>query len=66
LWAKCGHDARIKITTTLPTYTHLFPDDDASEDMAALGALPTGPNPSSSSGAHRRYGARSGSPGGGH
>ena len=26
-------------------YVHLFPDDDASEDMAALGAMATGPKP---------------------
>jgi integrase len=35
-----------KITTTLDIYTHLFPDDDASGDMAALEAMsaPTAPN----------------------
>jgi hypothetical protein len=27
------------VRTTLDVYTHLFPDDDATEDMAALGAL---------------------------
>lgn len=31
-----GHS---KITTTLAVYVHLFPDDDASDDMAALDAL---------------------------
>ena len=30
-----------KITTTSTVYVHLFPEDDASEDMAALGALAT-------------------------
>jgi hypothetical protein len=29
----------------LDVYVHLFPDDDATEDMAALGALATGPTP---------------------
>jgi hypothetical protein len=29
------------IRTTLDVYVHLFPDDDATEDMAALGALAT-------------------------
>jgi hypothetical protein len=29
--------------TPLAIYTHLFADDDASGDMAALGALATGP-----------------------
>ena len=28
-----------KVTTTLTVYAHLFPEDDASEDMAALGAM---------------------------
>jgi len=28
-----------EITTTLDIYTHLFPDDDASTDMAALEAM---------------------------
>jgi hypothetical protein len=27
------------VRTTLDVYTHLFPEDDATEDMAALGAL---------------------------
>jgi hypothetical protein len=27
----------------LDVYVHLFPDDDATEDMAALGALATAP-----------------------
>ena len=27
------------MTTTLTVYVHLFPEDDASEDMAALGAM---------------------------
>jgi len=27
------------VRTTLDVYTHLFPDDDATEEMAALGAL---------------------------
>jgi hypothetical protein len=27
------------VRTTLDVYVHLFPDDDATEDMAALGAL---------------------------
>lgn len=27
--------------TTFDVYAHLFPDDDATEDMAALGALAT-------------------------
>ncbi|PVA29998.1 integrase [Mycobacteroides abscessus] len=31
-----GHS---KITTTLSVYIHLFPGDDASDDMAALDAL---------------------------
>ena len=31
-----GHN---KVMTTLDVYVHLFPDDDATEDMAALGAL---------------------------
>jgi integrase len=34
-----------KVTTTLGVYTHLFPDDDATDDMAALGAL-AAPKPS--------------------
>ena len=34
--APAGH---AKVTTTLTVYVHLFPDDDATEDMAALGAL---------------------------
>jgi hypothetical protein len=34
-----GHN---KVMTTLDVYVHLFPDDDATEDMAALGALATG------------------------
>ncbi|WP_310779168.1 tyrosine-type recombinase/integrase [Mycobacterium sp. Z3061] len=40
---RLGH---AKITTTLDIYTHLFPDDDASGDMAALEAMsqPTAPN----------------------
>lgn len=29
------------VRTTLDVYVHLFPDDDATEDMALLGALPT-------------------------
>jgi hypothetical protein len=33
---RLGH---AKITTTLDIYTHLFPDDDASGDMAALEAM---------------------------
>jgi integrase len=33
---RMGH---AKITTTLTVYVHLFPEDDASEDMAALGAM---------------------------
>jgi hypothetical protein len=37
-----GHN---KVMTTLDVYVHLFPDDDATEDMAALGALATGPTP---------------------
>jgi hypothetical protein len=37
-----GHN---KVMTTLDVYAHLFPDDDATEDMAALGALATGPTP---------------------
>lgn len=28
-----------KIGTTLGIYVHLFPDDDAADDMAALGAM---------------------------
>jgi len=35
---RLGHS---KITTTLDIYTHLFPDDDASDDMAALEAMGT-------------------------
>jgi hypothetical protein len=31
------------VLTTLTVYVHLFPDDDATEDMAALGTLATGP-----------------------
>jgi hypothetical protein len=27
------------VRTTLDVYVHLFPDDDATEDMAALGAM---------------------------
>lgn len=43
LSCRLGH---AKITTTLDIYTHLFPDDDASGDMAALEAksTPTAPN----------------------
>ncbi|MDP7704293.1 tyrosine-type recombinase/integrase [Mycobacterium sp. TY815] len=33
---RLGH---AKITTTLDIYTHLFPDDDASDDMTALEAM---------------------------
>ncbi len=33
---RMGH---ANIRTTLDVYVHLFPDDDASEDMAALGAI---------------------------
>ncbi|WP_049785195.1 tyrosine-type recombinase/integrase [Mycobacterium marinum] len=33
---RLGH---AKFTTTLDIYTHLFPDDDASGDMAALEAM---------------------------
>jgi hypothetical protein len=31
------------VRTTLDVYVHLFPDDDATEDMAALGALAATP-----------------------
>ena len=34
VWARS-----LRPTTTLDVYVHLFPDDDASEDMAALGAM---------------------------
>ena len=37
-----GHN---KVMTTLDVYVHLFPDDDGTEDMAALGAL-AAPKPS--------------------
>jgi hypothetical protein len=37
-----GHN---KVMTTRDVYGHLFPDDEASEDMAALGVLATGPTP---------------------
>ena len=31
------------VRTTLAVYVHLFLDDDATEDMAALGAMAAGP-----------------------
>ncbi len=34
-----GRMGHANVPTTLDTYVHLFPDDDATEDMAALGAL---------------------------
>jgi integrase len=34
-----GRMGHANIRTTLDVYVHLFPDDDATEDMAALGAL---------------------------
>jgi integrase len=36
LSGRMGHG---NVRTTLDIYVHLFPDDDASEDMAALGAM---------------------------
>ena len=38
-----GHN---KVTTTLAVYAHLINTDDHSGNMAALGALATGPTPS--------------------
>lgn len=34
-----GRMGHANVRTTLDVYVHLFPDDDATEDMAALGAL---------------------------
>lgn len=34
-----GRMGHANVRTTLDIYVHLFPDDDASEDMAALGAM---------------------------
>jgi len=34
-----GRMGHANVRTTLDVYTHLFPDDDATEEMAALGAL---------------------------
>ena len=45
---RLGH---AKITTTLDIYTHLFPDDEASGDMAALEAMST---PTASNVVHMR------------
>ena len=36
-----GRMGHANVRTTLDVYVHLFPDDDASEDMTALGALAT-------------------------
>jgi integrase len=41
-----GRMGHANVRTTLDVYTHLFPDDDAAEDMAALGALTTASIPS--------------------
>jgi integrase len=38
-----GRMGHANVRTTLDVYVHLFPDDDATEDMAALGALATAP-----------------------
>ena len=40
-----GRMGHANVRTTLDVYVHLFPDDDATEDMAALGALAAGPKP---------------------
>ncbi|MGB7871796.1 MAG: tyrosine-type recombinase/integrase [Mycobacterium sp.] len=40
-----GRMGHANVRTTLDVYVHLFPDDDASEDMAALGAMAAGPKP---------------------
>ena len=40
-----GRMGHANVRTTLDVYVHLFPDDDATEDMAVLGALATGPKP---------------------
>jgi integrase len=40
-----GRMGHANVRTTLDVYVHLFPDDDATDDMAALGALATGPKP---------------------
>ena len=40
-----GRMGHANVRTTLDVYVHLFPDDDATEDMAVLGALVTGPKP---------------------
>jgi integrase len=40
-----GRMGHANVRTTLDVYVHLFPDDDATDDMAALGALAT-PTPS--------------------
>ena len=42
LSGRMGHG---NVRTTLDVYVHLFPDDDATEDMAALGAM-AAPKPS--------------------
>lgn len=34
-----GRMGHANVRTTLDVYVHLFPDDDATEDMAALGAM---------------------------
>jgi integrase len=40
-----GRMGHANVRTTLDVYVHLFPDDDATEDMAALGALGARPKP---------------------
>jgi integrase len=40
-----GRMGHANVRTTLDVHVHLFPDDDATEDMAALGALATVPKP---------------------
>ena len=38
-----GRMGHANVRTTLDVYVHLFPDDDATDDMTALGALAVGP-----------------------